>query len=168
MEFSRQGSTGVGCHFLLQGIFPTQGSNLALLHCRQILYQLSHQGRCFPRARPSQLPPQARLLQAAHHRPAWNAFLPSPSPSSVNTQLKCHLLLRASGWGHHSNTFYCNDFSVCLLEKTTITSKSRGMTYVSVAFLCWYLVAMAVRAGLWRKLNAKELMLLNCDVGEDS
>ena len=29
---------------LLQGIFPTQGSNPGLLHCRQILYQLSHQG----------------------------------------------------------------------------------------------------------------------------
>ena len=28
----------------LQGIFPTQGSNLGLLHCRQILYQLSHKG----------------------------------------------------------------------------------------------------------------------------
>ena len=36
--------TGVGCHFLLQGIFPTQGSNLGLLHCRQTLYRLSHQG----------------------------------------------------------------------------------------------------------------------------
>ena len=36
--------TGVGCHFLLQGIFPTQGSNLGLLHCRQILYCLSYQG----------------------------------------------------------------------------------------------------------------------------
>ena len=37
-------NTGVGCHSLLQGIFPTQGSNLGLLHCRQILYFLSHQG----------------------------------------------------------------------------------------------------------------------------
>ena len=37
-------STGVGCHFLLQGIFPTQGSNPGLLHCRQALYHLSHQG----------------------------------------------------------------------------------------------------------------------------
>ena len=37
-------NTGVGCHYLLQGIFPTQGSNLGLLHCRQILYHLSHQG----------------------------------------------------------------------------------------------------------------------------
>ena len=37
-------NTGVGCHFLLQRIFPTQGLNLALLHCRQILYPLSHLG----------------------------------------------------------------------------------------------------------------------------
>ena len=33
----------VGCHSLLQGIFPTQGLNLGFLHCRQILYCLSHQ-----------------------------------------------------------------------------------------------------------------------------
>ena len=39
-------STGVGCHFLLQGIFLTQGSNLGLPHCRQTLYLLSHQGSC--------------------------------------------------------------------------------------------------------------------------
>ena len=32
-------------HSLLQGIVPTQGSNLGLLHCRQALYHLSHQGR---------------------------------------------------------------------------------------------------------------------------
>ena len=38
-------NTRVGCHFLLQGIFLTQGSNLGLLLCRQILYHLSHQGR---------------------------------------------------------------------------------------------------------------------------
>ena len=36
--------TGVGSHSLLQGIFPTQGSNLGLLHCRWILYYLTHSG----------------------------------------------------------------------------------------------------------------------------
>ena len=36
--------TGVGCPALPQGIFPTQGSNPGFLHCRQILYCLSHQG----------------------------------------------------------------------------------------------------------------------------
>ena len=37
-------STRVGCHALLQGIFPTQGLNPGLLHCRWIFYHLSHQG----------------------------------------------------------------------------------------------------------------------------
>ena len=48
-------NTGVGSLCLLQGIFPTQGSNPGLPHCRQFLYQLSHQGSpcvykclCFP------------------------------------------------------------------------------------------------------------------------
>ena len=35
-------NTEVGCHALLQGIFPTQGSNLGLPHGRQKLYSLSH------------------------------------------------------------------------------------------------------------------------------
>ena len=47
LSFSAHGifkSTGVGCYFLLQGIFLTQGSNPGLLYCRQMLYPLSHQG----------------------------------------------------------------------------------------------------------------------------
>ena len=40
-------NTGVGCHFLLQGNFQTQGSNPGLLHCRQTLYSLSHRGSPF-------------------------------------------------------------------------------------------------------------------------
>ena len=42
--FFSQRLTGVGSHSLLQGIFLTQGLNLSLLHCRQILYHLNHQG----------------------------------------------------------------------------------------------------------------------------
>ena len=37
-------NTGVGSLSLLQGIFPTQGLNPGLPHCRQVLYQLSHRG----------------------------------------------------------------------------------------------------------------------------
>ena len=37
-------NTGVGSLALLQGIFPTQGSNPGFPHCRHILYQLSHKG----------------------------------------------------------------------------------------------------------------------------
>ena len=38
-------NTGVGSLYLLRGIFPTQGPNPGLPHCRGILYQLSHKGR---------------------------------------------------------------------------------------------------------------------------
>ena len=49
---------GVGSLSLLQGIFPSQGLNLGLPHCRQILYQLSHKG-------------SPRILE-------WVAYLPFP------------------------------------------------------------------------------------------
>ena len=55
-------NTGVGCHSLLRGTFSTQGSNPSLLHCRQILYHLSHQGS--PASRENRFistPPQAAL-----------------------------------------------------------------------------------------------------------
>ena len=42
LEFSK--NTGVDSHSLHQGIFPTKGSNLSLLHCRQIVYCVTHQG----------------------------------------------------------------------------------------------------------------------------
>ena len=45
-------NTGVGCHFLLQRIFPTQGSNPGLLHCKQIVYHLRPWGS--PRTTESQ------------------------------------------------------------------------------------------------------------------
>ena len=41
MGFSSK-NTRVGCHALLQGTFLTKGSNVGILHCRQILYHLSH------------------------------------------------------------------------------------------------------------------------------
>ena len=37
-------NTGVGSLSLLQGVFPTQESNRGLLHCGQILYQLTYEG----------------------------------------------------------------------------------------------------------------------------
>ena len=46
-------NTAVGSRSLLQGIFPTKGSNLGFLHCRQILYCLSHQGSPFTEKRKS-------------------------------------------------------------------------------------------------------------------
>ena len=58
-------SSRVGCHFLLQGIFLTQGLNPGLLHCRQILYHLSHQGSPY--------------CEALIHIPTTTPLHPSPS-----------------------------------------------------------------------------------------
>ena len=43
-DLAAAAACGVDSHSLLQGIFLTQGWNPGLLHCRQILYSLSHQG----------------------------------------------------------------------------------------------------------------------------
>ena len=48
-------NTGVSSHSLLEGIFPTQGSNLGFLHCRQSLYLLSRQGSPINTTLPLQL-----------------------------------------------------------------------------------------------------------------
>ena len=65
MEFLGKNS-GLAYHFLLQGIFPSQGLNLSLLHCKQILYHLSHQ-------RISQVSDQRMACQpySVHWIPVW-------------------------------------------------------------------------------------------------
>ena len=57
-------NTGVGCHSLLQGIFPTQGLNPGLPCCRQIFYCMRHQGS-----------PGIRLKFNLHIQVGWFAFL---------------------------------------------------------------------------------------------
>ena len=63
-------NTGVGGLSLLQGIFPTQGLNPGLPHCRWIHYQLSHQGgpmtnlNSLFKSRDITLPTKVRLLKA--------------------------------------------------------------------------------------------------------
>ena len=49
-----QASSGIGVHSLLQGIFPTQGLEPGVPHCRQMLYHLSHQGSPSPGQNKSQ------------------------------------------------------------------------------------------------------------------
>ena len=70
--------SGVGSLSLLQGIFPTQGSNPGLPNCRQILYQLSHKG-------------SPRIL-------AWVAY-PFSSRSSLTQESNWSLL-------HYRQTLY--------------------------------------------------------------
>ena len=73
-------NTGVGSLSLLQGIFPTQESYQDLLHCRQILYQLSYQGSLWWKEK--SINPGARQSQI------WRSV-----PRSENWQEKYHFSL---------------------------------------------------------------------------
>ena len=64
-------NTGVGCHFLLQGIFLTQGLNPGLLHCTQMLYCLSHQEVMGPDVKPI----ASRHLLYRTERFAWCSLM---------------------------------------------------------------------------------------------
>ena len=82
------GNTGVGCRFLLQGIFPTQGSNLDLLCCRQILYHLSYKDMdsscqfpsapCHPSRTQGNFLLQRMFPSSSPNPPGRFAFLPPP------------------------------------------------------------------------------------------
>ena len=84
---------GVGSLSLLQGIFPTQGSSPGLLHCRKILYQLSHQGS------PSYISyMNVKLLSRVRlFGTPWTVTYQAPSSmgfSGKNTGVRCHFLLQ--------------------------------------------------------------------------
>ena len=90
-------NTGVGSVSLLQQIFPIQESNWGLLHCRQILYQLSYQGRTLEYILSSHyLPceePCQKLKETAHFNSRREFFLPSPrNKPSMRSQIVGHNL----------------------------------------------------------------------------
>ena len=83
MEFSSK-NTGVDSLSLLQGIFPTQGLNPGLLHCKQFLYQLSYKN---PGVKPN---PEAQE--------SWSGYLPLlqqifPTQKSNRGLLHCRQIL---------------------------------------------------------------------------
>ena len=77
-EYSDWIGNGMDSHFLLQEIFLTQRSNLGLLHCRQILYQLSHQGS------PKSTLPQFKIkLKITKQNGGYSLFLQTAIGHSV-------------------------------------------------------------------------------------
>ena len=93
-------NTGMGCHALLQGIFPTQGLNPCLLHCRKTLFTLeppakaiaslfvcvlSHFSRVQPCAALWTVAHQALLSMGFSRQEHWSG-LPFPSPGDLPGQ----------------------------------------------------------------------------------
>ena len=82
-------NTGVGSHSLLQGIFPAQGSNPGLLHCRQILYHMSHQGSLV-----ALHPINTLLILVLNNHHTWSFYFPHTSHTHTHSVLyNCSWLL---------------------------------------------------------------------------
>ena len=79
-------NTGMGCHFLLQEIFPTQGLNPCLPRCRLILYCLSHQGSPKTKMWSEQLTQNEQRFDLCSTWPLQSSWAHSPSRNS-QTQL---------------------------------------------------------------------------------
>ena len=76
----------MGSHFLFQGTILTQGSNRGLLHCRRILYQLSHQGIMWVTQNKANPPPKSCHRTMGTERDQSQAGLDSNSTSTTYEQ----------------------------------------------------------------------------------
>ena len=93
-------------HSLLQRIFLTQGSNLALLHCRQILYHLSYREDLLVST--GNLISSVQLSNSLWPHGLQHASLPCPSP----TPRACSNSFPLSGWCHSTISSSVIPFSV--------------------------------------------------------
>ena len=90
-------NTGVECHFLLQGIFPTQGLNGGLLHYRQLLYCLSYQGLISPKGN-TEIQTLNTRWRVLTHQSLVHLHLRGLSRSHKVCDHYCSFLIRPS-WG---------------------------------------------------------------------
>ena len=108
-------NTGVNCHVLLQRILPTQELNLGLLHCRQILYRLSHQRSSVLRFKSwpcdfSAVPSQSPELQCQREHYSTSAIGPAVVLKQCVGSSQCSLVYfpHCCHYSHH--------YSGCILH----------------------------------------------------
>ena len=104
-------NTGVGSHSLLQGIFPTQGSNPGLPHCRRILYQLSHKA-------------SPRILKETNAQKHHISARHSHTAENQRKDTQWHLIVRAKFI--FTYLLARRDTKADLLEKTLKLGKTEG------------------------------------------
>ena len=93
MDFPGKNS-GVGCHFLLQGIFLTKGSNLLLLHCRQIVYcSATRKGHGEVQFSHSVVSDSLRPHESQYTRPPCPSRTPEFTQSIESMMPSSHLIL---------------------------------------------------------------------------
>ena len=132
-------NTGVGCHFLLQGIFVTQGLNPGLPHCRRILCHLSHQG-------------SPRILE-------WVAYLFSRGTSQPmdQTGVLCIAGRFFTSWATRETYIYSQsyDFSGSYVQTWGLDHKERW------ALKNWCFQTVVLEKTLESPLNSKKIKPVN-------
>ena len=103
-------NTGMGCHFLLQGIFSTQGWNLDLLHCRQTLYCLSHQEKRTARG-------------MLWNMPSFTVESPPVAPLLKQSKSQHIYSVQDSKWSDFPNTFLILLFYYFLLPSSSLPGR---------------------------------------------
>ena len=122
----------MGCHSLLQGIFPTQGSNLGLLHFRQILYHLSHQGS--PKMVMIYYLPRGTVHLTAESRYCVSMWIKNGSPTKCSQSILAGRFQPPSAplAGYLNSEHYLNNclWQPCYQERNTKHRVRRGWHYM--------------------------------------
>ena len=105
--------TGVGRHSLLQGIFPTQGSNPGVPHCSQILYQLSCQG-------------SPRILEWVASPPPGNLQDPGIKPCLLHCRWILYLWATGEAQAGEGNDRGWDGWMASLTQQTRVWVNSRN------------------------------------------
>ena len=136
---SPEKNTGVRCHSLFQGIFPTQGLNLGVLHCRQILYHLSYQGSHIKKNKgPRNKSKEGKDLYPENIRHWWNQLQTTQTNAEIlcswiglillewpyysrQSQIQCNLYQNTTGIFHKTTT---NIPKICMETQKTPSSEN--------------------------------------------
>ena len=118
------------CHSLLQGIFPTQGLNSGLLHCRQILHLLSHEGSSRTKARLCTL--QREWL---NRKETYFLFVKNvPMFSIIQRLLLLELCRFYRGWWHHILTHRSTTWWIMESTDRFFSESCRGFNWFSYQY----------------------------------
>ena len=163
MGFSRQ-STGVGYHFLLQGIFPTQGSNSGLPHCKQTLYHLSHHDT-------SKVPSRRNVLQSSQTHPILPGFmekLPSTKwvPGTRKVGDRCLRAFSTFHWGWRQSQMSCGP---CMFYLPVSQVHCHDTNCWSGLSLCLYAPHLPVYSSSVTPTAESEMKVtLRCEVSDEA
>ena len=162
----------MGCHFLLQRVFLTQGSNPGLLHCRLILYLLSHSGNPKTLLLPLQTVPLSKCLQVNQGEHAlcatktlFNMVCGSSDTSTSLAVQLCRLVddhhsFMTQGWGvwlchsaHEANRDKLNSWRLWHKRQICMSRSWAVSSSITMGFFCF------VFSLVWTLTS-----LLNCDL----